>query len=1260
MKKFTTSLAFAAALISLATTTKAYENIGMPHKVEDSHKVEAGDCKPATSQIDLNINNVRARLMNGGDMWWDLNTAAKYEVPKVPVESNDPRVSSLFAGSVWVGGIDQGGQLKVAAGTYRQNGNDFYPGPLDGNGEVDQQTCTDFDKQWQVLGTEIDNFRNLFVNQPIGFQADPSSIPSNILKWPARNNPNEPLVGARDLAPFFDVDGNGDYDPTYGDFPVINSVYQNYADQMIWWVYNDKGNIHTETGGQAIGMEIQTLAFAYKTTDEVDNMTFYKYVLLNKATTTLDSVYMGQWVDPDLGCYTDDYIGCDTVRGLGIIYNADANDQPCPVGYGDQPPLLGVDYFKGPLDEDSVELGMSSFLYYNNDFTKTGNPENASHYYGYLSGSWKDGTPFTEGGNAYGGSVPTKYVFPGVPNDPTGWSECAENNTAADRRFVQSSGAFKLTPGASNEIIIGVVWVRPPVGTYPCPSYNLLQTADDKAQALFDSNFKILDGPSAPDLTAEGEFNTGGGSPGLLANSYSGIIELDKTIILNLYNTKKIEKYRDSDPVLVAVSDPDSLYNFEGYQIFQILNTQVSTQELSDPSKSRLVAQCDVKNSVSKIVNFTYDPLLEADVPTLKVNGANLGIQHSFQFENDAFASGDKRLVNHKKYYYMVVSYAYNGSDLQKSKYLQGRKNTKIYTAIPHIPSPEYNGLILNSEYGDGPQIIREEGKGNGGFKLEITDNSIATILANGFDPRVEYEGGSGPVGIKVIDPKNVPADNFELTLIDSVSGAATMFDTSSYWKMTDLTTGDVLYSDTTINIGNEQMIPDWGLSVYIKQVRNPGSKSTDDNNGFIESSITFNEPQITWLSGIPDQEGEDDLNWIRAGTFNPQDAKHPDYVGVDDNQNFENIIDRTWAPYTLCSQDLDWGPIWSNNASRIQNKLDSLTSVKIVFTSDKTKWTHCLVLEGQPEKALAEGGAPKLGIRNHGSLNLDGTYQTISATDPMSKGYSWFPGYAVDLETGTRLNIMFSEDSRNAGQNGADMIWNPTSDYFSSTGEVLLGGRHYIYIARTKYDEDVYFRDNLALNTGGDLNPVTASNVFRKISWVSMAMLESGFQLKSFADGLIPTETTVFIWVDKAYTQFHTGNAETNGGFPRYTFSTKNLAAVKGDASTAKNALDTINIVPNPYYSYSGYETSQTDNRVKITNLPQKCTITIYSIDGILIRKFERDDATITSIDWDMKNNVGVPVSSGVYLIHIFAEGLGEKTLKWFGVMRPTDFDSF
>jgi hypothetical protein len=50
----------------------------------------------------------------------------------------------------------------------------------------------------------------------------------------------------------------------------------------------------------------------------------------------------------------------------------------------------------------------------------------------------------------------------------------------------------------------------------------------------------------------------------------------------------------------------------------------------------------------------------------------------------------------------------------------------------------------------------------------------------------------------------------------------------------------------------------------------------------------------------------------------------------------------------------------------------------------------------------------------------------------------------------------------------------------------------------------------------------------------------------------------------------------------------------------------------------------------------------------------------TITSIDWDLKNHARIPVSSGIYLIHVEVPGVGERILKWFGVMRPVDLDSF
>jgi hypothetical protein len=80
------------------------------------HAFSQTSCAPTTAQADLDINNVRTTILVGGDMWWDL-TSPKYEIPK---GSNK---HSLYAGSLWIGGIDAGGQIKVAAQTYQSKWN---------------------------------------------------------------------------------------------------------------------------------------------------------------------------------------------------------------------------------------------------------------------------------------------------------------------------------------------------------------------------------------------------------------------------------------------------------------------------------------------------------------------------------------------------------------------------------------------------------------------------------------------------------------------------------------------------------------------------------------------------------------------------------------------------------------------------------------------------------------------------------------------------------------------------------------------------------------------------------------------------------------------------------------------------------------------------------------------------------------------------------------------------------------------------------
>ena len=105
---------------------------------------------------------------------------------------------------------------------------------------------------------------------------------------------------------------------------------------------------------------------------------------------------------------------------------------------------------------------------------------------------------------------------------------------------------------------------------------------------------------------------------------------------------------------------------------------------------------------------------------------------------------------------------------------------------------------------------------------------------------------------------------------------------------------------------------------------------------------------------------------------------------------------------------------------------------------------------------------------------------------------------------------------------------------------------------------------------------------------------------------------------------------------------------------------MNKIRVVPNPYYAYSEYEQDKNDFKVRVTNLPAKCKVRIYTLNGVLVREFTKDDDSITYLEWDLKNHARIPVASGMYIVHVDVPGVGETILKWFGAMRPVDLDSF
>ena len=239
------------------------------------------------------------------------------------------------------------------------------------------------------------------------------------------------------------------------------------GDQVLFHVTNDMDSVKTKAlyGSTSIGLEVQTTVYALNS-DPYRNSIFIRKLFINKSGLQIDSMYVSQWSDPDLGDNSDDFVGVDTTLQTAFAYNADNND----VIYGAQPPAIGYTFFQTPRIKANVadvadfngrkvkgfkNQKLSSFIYYlystnpalgdpplNNQGTLTLNRNQRG--YDYYGAQLKDKN-----------DNPTRFQLSGNPVNNTGDIDGIKE-VAGDRRFLLSTGPFSLSPADSQEIVIGI------------------------------------------------------------------------------------------------------------------------------------------------------------------------------------------------------------------------------------------------------------------------------------------------------------------------------------------------------------------------------------------------------------------------------------------------------------------------------------------------------------------------------------------------------------------------------------------------------------------------------------------------------------------------------------------------------------------------------------------------------------------------------------------------------------------------------------
>ena len=388
------------------------------------------DLSAQFSQTVLDYNNVSAQITDGGILFNNpANSTAGYEIPK------GSGLKTIYAVGLWFAGENNNGELRTCASQYFPVA-DIFPGPIANPGEYTSASYMNnyLTSLWTVTKNEVnDHIANW--DQP-GYV-----VPAGILDWPG--NGDVSIGIASQLAPYVDVNTNNIYEPSLGDYPNIR------GDKATYVIMNDAASPHTGTGTNALGIEVHLMLYQFSSTNYLNNTTFVNVRVYNRGADTYSDFRSSFFADGDLGNYSDDYYGCDSVLNTIYTYNGDSVDESTGggIGYGLNPPAIGI---------TSLSHSMAGAGFFSSAFPMN-HPIDAVQHWNFMHNMWADGTPWVYGGTGFPGSTgatssTTNYLFGGDPLDSLQWSEGSTDfmgtaNPPGDRRMFMNLPGVNFAPG---------------------------------------------------------------------------------------------------------------------------------------------------------------------------------------------------------------------------------------------------------------------------------------------------------------------------------------------------------------------------------------------------------------------------------------------------------------------------------------------------------------------------------------------------------------------------------------------------------------------------------------------------------------------------------------------------------------------------------------------------------------------------------------------------------------------------------------------
>ena len=402
-----------------------------------------------SSQINLDQNNASATITEFGFFFNNPFTDnSGYEIPVGTGKH------TIYSSVIWFGGVDINGQIKLAAQNLYGVNDDLWSGPLTVDSAVALIPNPLLQSIWSVTKSEIDS--HIVNYNQLGY-----IVPPSIMNWPAHGDISLGL--SYYLAPFVDVNNDGDYNPLDGDYPCIK------GDRAIYKIMNDKYDIHG-SGSLPLGIEVHFMFYQFNSNNYLDNTTFLDVDVFNRSSEPIYDFKTSFVCDGDIGNPSDDYFGCDPSRNIMYSYNGDDFDENNGgnLGYENNPPSAGI-------------VSLSHNLESGIGFSNGNDPTGVFEIWNVMNGVWPDGSTIY---NNFG--QPTSFYYSGNPNNLGSWSEMTALNSPGDRRTIMTITEDTLEYQGHEKYTFAVLYDRS--GTTAIENIDGLLAVSDSVQSFFYTN----------------------------------------------------------------------------------------------------------------------------------------------------------------------------------------------------------------------------------------------------------------------------------------------------------------------------------------------------------------------------------------------------------------------------------------------------------------------------------------------------------------------------------------------------------------------------------------------------------------------------------------------------------------------------------------------------------------------------------------------------------------------------------------------------